>query len=329
MMWSAQREMETERFPLVSIPLFGRGFSRHPGLPDETTFSESYPRTRQPLRPGSSQATVGEIIAAYRQLRVHVGTGKPWSQEELALASGTNQAHISRIESNRKHPHYSTLFRLCEALDMPAAKRCYLLALAGYRVEPALPDKAAVDALLSEFAPVIDRYPYPALLMDVGERIWYVNALLSEMWGPCLGGSTHAKCLMSVRGQRSVQFLFDSKFMSVWMSRLQDPGPVMDRHVFLFWRAYHLHSQEAEMNMALETLKSNHEFLRRWQYLEDGKMKPAVVEHDSFPLNHPHFSEIVFSIWRTTVAADERFIVAHFPPADDITQLAIGRLLRR
>ena len=297
---------------------------------DETTLGEFSPRGRQPPQSVPSQPTVGEIIAAYRQRQVREFTGEPWSQEDLALAGGTNQAHISRIENNRKHPQYSTLLRLCEALDMPAAKRCYLLALAGYRVEPALPDKAAVDTVLSELAPVIDRYPYPALLMDVGERIWYVNALLSEMWGPCLGGgSTHSKCLLSVRGKRSVQFLFDSTFMPVWMSRLQDPRPVMDRHAFLFWRAYHLHSQEAGMNVALETLKSNHEFLRRWQDLEDGKMKADFVEHDSLPLNHPRFSKIVFAIWRTTVATDERFIVAHFPPADEAAQLAIGCLLRR
>ncbi len=296
---------------------------------DATTHSESRHQGRQPERPGPTQPTVGEIIAAYRQRRVRDSTGEPWSQEELALACGTNQAHISRIESNRKHPQYTTLVRLCEALDMPAAKRCHLLALAGYRLEPPLPDKGAVDTVLSELAPVIDRYRYPALLMDVGERIWYVNALLSEMWGPCLGGNTHTKCLTSVRGKRSLQFLFDSKFMPVWMSRLQDPGPVMDRHAFLFWRAYHHHSQEAEMNLALETLKSNREFLQRWQHLEDGKMKAGLVEHDLLPLNHPVFNKIVFGIWRTTVVADERFIVAHFPPADEVTQLAIGRLLRQ
>ncbi|HUQ94434.1 MAG TPA: helix-turn-helix transcriptional regulator [Bryobacteraceae bacterium] len=295
----------------------------------ETTLSDSPHRGRQPQRLNSSQLTVGEIIATYRQRRVRECNGEPWSQEELAFASGTNQAHISRIESNRKHPQYSTLLRLCEALDIPAAKRSYLLALAGYRVEPALPGKAAVDAVLSELAPVIDRYPYPALLMDVGERIWYVNVLVSAMWGPCLGGNTHSKCLMSVRGKRSVEFLFDARFMPVWISRLQDPGPVMDRHVFLFWRAYHLHSQEAEMKAALETLKSNREFLWRWHHLEDGQMKTALVEHDSLPLTHPDFSKIVFGIWRTTVAADERFIVAHFPPADEVTQLAIGRYLCR
>jgi hypothetical protein len=37
----AQPEMETERFPLVSIPPFGRGFSRHGGLSIRCGFGKS------------------------------------------------------------------------------------------------------------------------------------------------------------------------------------------------------------------------------------------------------------------------------------------------
>lgn len=36
-----QREMESERFPLASIPPFGRGFSRHWGLPIRCGFWKS------------------------------------------------------------------------------------------------------------------------------------------------------------------------------------------------------------------------------------------------------------------------------------------------
>jgi hypothetical protein len=37
----AQPEMERGRSPLVSIPPFGRGFSRHPGLPIRCEFGKS------------------------------------------------------------------------------------------------------------------------------------------------------------------------------------------------------------------------------------------------------------------------------------------------
>jgi len=168
------------------------------------------------FEPGPPVVTVGETIAAYRRRRIRQRTGEPWSQEELALACHTNQAHISRIESNRKHPQYSTLVRLCEALDLPAPKRSYLLALAGYPVQPTLPGRAEVEEITSEIVPILQRYPYPALLMDGGERVWYVNPLLAQMWGAGLGGSDHAECMKSVRGRRTLEFVFDPRFMPIW-----------------------------------------------------------------------------------------------------------------
>jgi transcriptional regulator with XRE-family HTH domain len=222
---------------------------------------------------GRSDATVGETIAAFRRRRVRKCTGQPWSQEELALASDTNQAHISRIESNRKHPQYSTLVRLCEALNLPAAKRSYVLALAGYPVQPTLPKREEIEALLPEVVPVLESYPYPALLMDTGERVWYVNPLVARVWGIGLGGSEHKLCMKSVHGRRTLEFVFDPRYQPVWQALVPDLDRVMDRHVSLFWRAYHFHPHEADMNQVLKVLKQNPEFLRRWQDLEEGKVK--------------------------------------------------------
>jgi transcriptional regulator with XRE-family HTH domain len=285
------------------------------------------PRVRAFHVPGASPVTVGETIAAYRRRRICQLTGEPWSQEELALACETNQAHISRIESNRKHPQYSTLVRLCDALALPAPKRAYLLALAGYPVQPKLPDLAEVNSITSELIPVIQRYPYPALLMDAGERVWYVNPLLVPMWGAALGGNTHAECMQSVRGRRTLEFVFDRRYMPVWKSLMLLLDRTMDRHVSLFWRAYHLHPREADMEQTLATLKAEPEFLKRWQDLEEGKDNLVLVEHDRLQLRHPRFGPLVFMIWRTTLAADERFIVAHFPAADEPTHSAISRAL--
>ncbi len=81
------------------------------------------------------------------------------------------------------------------------------------------------------------------------------------------------------------------------------------------------------MNQALAALKRNPEFLQRWQDLEEGKVKILLVEHDWLPIQHPRLGQLLFMIWRTTLAADERFIVAHFPPADEATHRAIKQSL--
>ncbi len=83
------------------------------------------------------------------------------------------------------------------------------------------------------------------------------------------------------------------------------------------------------MNEALASLKRNPDFLERWVEMEEGKRKVILLEHDSLALRHPRFGRLHFTIWRTTLAADERFIVSHFPPADEVTLRVVRKALRR
>lgn len=54
--------------------------------------------------------TAGELV---RERREALG----WSQAELALAAGTRQPVISRIESGRLNPTVDMLTRLADAMD--------------------------------------------------------------------------------------------------------------------------------------------------------------------------------------------------------------------
>jgi transcriptional regulator with XRE-family HTH domain len=285
-------------------------------------------RPAHPAGEGVSFRSVGEAISAYRRRMLRPGGREPWSQIDLAFASGTDQAHISRIESNRKHPQYSTLVRICEALDLPAARRHYLFALAGYPTTPPLPNDEEVRELLLQFTPLINALPYPALLMDEGERVWHLNVLVATCWGACFGSDRHRECLSSIRGKRNVQFLFHPTHFPTWRERFPKLHQVMDRHVGLFWRAYQLRPCDPDMNETLGVLQSHEEFRRRWRALEAGKMNLLLVEHDLLQVSHPHLGSLLFSIWRTKSAADERFIVAHFTPVDEATARAVSRLTR-
>ncbi|MCW5980092.1 MAG: helix-turn-helix domain-containing protein [Bryobacteraceae bacterium] len=281
------------------------------------------------MPPGAGDAsfrTVGEAISAYRRRMLQPGSRGPWSQTDLACASGTDQAHISRIESNQKHPQYPTLARICEALDLPPATRHYLFALAGFPTTPPLPNEEAVREELIQFTPLISTLPYPALLMDEGERVWHLNVLLATCWGACFGSDSHRECLSSIRGKRNVQFLFHPKHFPTWRVYFPKLHQVMDRHVGLFWRAYQLRPCDPDMNEALGMLQSHEEFRRRWRALEAGKMNLLLVEHDLLQVAHPRLGSLLFAIWRTKTAADERFILAHFTPVDEATARALSRL---
>lgn len=55
--------------------------------------------------------TLAQIITQQREQ-------KDISQTQLAVLSGINQAHISRIEGGKSKPTMPTVFRICKALDI-------------------------------------------------------------------------------------------------------------------------------------------------------------------------------------------------------------------
>ncbi|MEM8619373.1 MAG: helix-turn-helix transcriptional regulator [Actinomycetota bacterium] len=107
-------------------------------------------RTRPALdRPGDSRRTGG--------LR----------REELAAASDVTHSWIVKLEQGRaRSVSVDVLAALARALQLDAAERSHLFALAGYRIEPRSPDSvitAGLRRLLRELE------PNPAYLLD---RVW-------------------------------------------------------------------------------------------------------------------------------------------------------------
>jgi len=120
---------------------------------------------------------VGEVIARFRKRLRQADTGSPWSQEDLALEIGTDQAHISRIESNQKHPNLSTLTHICDALKLSQTERTFVLARAGYTERSRPPNTEEIGRVLAKIVPVLESFPYPATLIDDVERMWHFNGV--------------------------------------------------------------------------------------------------------------------------------------------------------
>jgi transcriptional regulator with XRE-family HTH domain len=279
-------------------------------------------------------ATLGEIITTYRLRKIHVATGRPWSQEDLAFAIGSGQAHISRIESNHKIPQYSTLVAICDALELSATERAHVVSSAGYRVKLPLPDEKAVKATLSKLASFMDSCPYPATLCDEGERIWYVNPVAAAIWGQwTFGADDHTDCNRLIRGKRVVELIFDPEYYPVrcpvWKLHYENADWCLDRNVTLFWRGYQLHLDDLEMRRVVERLKTNPDFARRWERLECGDSNLVFIEHASYTLLHPELGCLCYHAWRTRVMADERFLVTHCIPIDDFTSDVFKMLAQR
>jgi transcriptional regulator with XRE-family HTH domain len=216
--------------------------------------------------------TLGELIAKYRQRQRQPHHDAPWSQEDLALASETDQAHISRIENDQHHPQYATLVRICDALALSQTERVYVLARAGYPVVRPLPDMNAVRLVSSKLAAVLETYPYPAMLIDDGERIWYLNVLVAKLWGPCYGANDWQGCLTLASGKRTLELIFDpdlhEPLFSTWRSYFEDYGSVLTRNEAYYWRAHQTRPQDPEMTRILSRLKRYPVFLQLWERIE-------------------------------------------------------------
>ena len=280
-----------------------------------------------PSLPGSSR--LGKLIAAYRERKLF--KGRAWSQEELAFAVGTDQAHISRIESNQIHPQFQTLARICEALNLSSVEWDEILNLAGFQAAPPLPDENAVGWVLRKLQPVLDSYPYPALLLDESERIWFWNALCFYPWGQCYGVSNQHEFVSRVRGKRQLELIFDLQTYpatySIWAAQWEDIDHIIRRNVALFWRAFRVRQQDPEMNQALNRLKANPDFLEIWGQVLRGPEEILMIEHDTQAVR-TGLGRLEFHVWRTHAAVDTRFVVVHMTPANLPTIDALARLAK-
>jgi transcriptional regulator with XRE-family HTH domain len=237
----------------------------------------------------------------------------------LAFAVGTDQAHISRIEGNQIRPQFQTLDAICEALNLSSAERDEILSLAGFRIALPLPDKDAVGLVLQKLGPVLDSLPYPAMLLDEGERIWHWNAFCFYPWGQSYGASNQHEFLSRVRGKRHLEVIFDPQAYPAsyfkWAARWENIDHIIRRNIALLWRAFRVRQQDQEMNQALNRLKANPDFLKIWRQILRGPEEILIVEHDTQAV-WTELGRLEFHVWRTHAAADTRFVVVHFTPSD-------------
>lgn len=272
--------------------------------------------------------TVGEAIARFRRATHHSNTRSPWSQEELAFAIGTDQAHISRIESNQKHPHYPTLARICEALRLSRGERMYLFALAGYPEGARLPNQQEVGRVLTQMVPLLESYPYPTTLMDEVERLWHFNKVAVALWGPSFGISEQEDFLALARGKRYLELVLDPRIYATWKTYWDDVDGILDRLIATFWRAHHAHAVDREVISAFENLIRRPEFRQRWEAIERGEAQVLFVEYGHYLFHHPKLGPISYNSWRTHPVLDERFVVTHCTPIDSASARAFEFLAR-
>lgn len=102
------------------------------------------------------------------------------SQFELAiLLEWKGTTPIVLMEQGKRIPHLDTLSRVCDALRLSYADRCYLAGLAGYGYTTTLPSLDQIVTVLDHIDNKIRDLPYPAYVIDYRFRCWMANAAAS------------------------------------------------------------------------------------------------------------------------------------------------------
>src|SRR5207244_12676480 len=105
-----------------------------------------------------------------------VHNGRPGAQEDLAVAIGSDKAHICRIERGYQLPERETLIRVCSALGLDHAETNFMLQLGGYAAAAAPLKLENDDRYLHDLKLELEAIFHPALLVDALTRLRYVNS---------------------------------------------------------------------------------------------------------------------------------------------------------
>jgi len=246
----------------------------------------------------------------------------------LALACGTYQAHISLIESDRIRPQFSTLLRICEALELSQEERAQLLALAGYQVTPGLPDRRSIQRVLSKLVPILDGCGYPADVLDDSERLYYWNPMAAAIWAPLQGVPDPNTFETAVRGKRVVELYLNEARFPKWTSYLEDADAAIARSVFFFARAFRARPHEPDLQRTLNRVQQNRNFAKYLEAVESGAVE-IFPEHTTYRILHPVLGKLHLHAWRTHTAIDQRFVITHFLPVDSATGTALRHIAQQ
>jgi transcriptional regulator with XRE-family HTH domain len=262
------------------------------------------------------------LIRNLRRSRRQAHNGRAWSQDDLALAVGTDTSHVSRIERGTVVPSRATLERIAGALELTTAQHDLLARFAGYAPETQLPTEAEIVQAVTAIDRLVRGYAHPVSLITFDLRLVYANPLYlrSRRVAPALfdrhlRGRTIPELSLAVR-QDSVR--------GGDTAARAESARRWTRFLRLVWDTY----GGEQLSSAVRALMRDESFRAWWQEaavdLVNGLDLPS--EYFSWTLQSPEFGPLRFDQWWSRHPADRRFIVRHDVPADPLTQRAMAVL---
>lgn len=271
--------------------------------------------------------TLGDCIRQLRTQQRQIHNGRPWAQEDLAVAIGSNKSHINRIERGHQEPSGRTLQRICDALELPWRDRALLFGLAGYLPPVPPPTPQEVQAVRQESILLLQEAGHPLRLEDNEQRLCDLNDTLAYV----LFGRSHRESVLDhVGGKHTLELLFAHPFGRWWQRTIEN----FDE--FVRWTT----ADALEFSLRryggpalppnLERLLAIREFRDAWDALATETADGVAISpvRREIALNHPRLGHCHVLVQKSLLAHDERFALMHFIAADHQTRETFAELTK-
>jgi transcriptional regulator with XRE-family HTH domain len=268
------------------------------------------------------RAHVGAFIRRGRALRRQPYHARPWTQDELAFAIGTDPAHISRIEGGKIVPSRATIDRIALAFELTPPQHALLLRLAGYAPEASLPDDTATQRAVAYIERLVRDYAHPVSLITNDLRLVYVNRFAMR-----LRGLTPEHFNENIRGHRLTEFHLESKKRFGANDPVEERDAVV-RHLFKLLQLIYERSKDPDLDRTVGDLLQDELFRKTWDQatLELMNELQFSTEFYAWSRSDTVLGPVRFHRWLSAHPLDDRFLVCQDLPADEATRRAFATL---
>lgn len=266
-------------------------------------------------------ALFGATLKAFR-------TQAKLSQFDLAvLLEWKGTTPIVLMEQGKRIPHLDTLARVCDALQLSYADRCYLSGLAGYGYITTLPPLSQIIAVLDQVDEEIRDLPYPAYVTDYRFRCWMANAAASMF----VDGSWEALAALAAKGVTIFDLIFNSNLPPHRYSANREQ--IETEHLFRF-KAHNLYRRHEPFYTAYPevmrdrlTSADYERFAAKWAAVD------ALTMWQMFPRYVPiqmHIGDRILNlkmIEQPSLHLQHMFMFTHYQPDPDPANLELARAI--
>lgn len=272
---------------------------------------------------GLENKQLGELIREYRLQHIQVHNKRPWTQEDLAVAIGSDKAHINRIENGQYIPSARTLEKIFAAMNLNWSQKQQILYCAGKLSMLPSPEEYEIQEAVRFVRPYLEEMEVPAIMEDNDAIIWDINDMEAYLFYNFENKTTF---LEECQGLRFIEILMTPKFNDYFQHVIENYDVFLNRQVKRFMDLYFKNRDNYEYNNILNRFLDIDEFKKIWMkhlnYPLDSLSSIPFVDHQIVKMNHPAEGRFEIQIWHTTASFDERFdIIQHWPNNESTQKL--------